>query len=94
MQKRHLVGHEEKALLGSKSDDILNALSALDLTCQQGGRLEKAIQRAGVYLLPPSGHSSQMRDDGTQRSASVHAEANPRVHYGLYFSCYLSPYLF
>lgn len=45
-----------------------------------------------VYLLPPSGHSSQMRGYGRRRTASVHAEANPRMHYGLYFSCYLSPF--
>lgn len=29
-----------------------------------------------------------------QKSASVHAETNPRMHYGLYFSCYFPPYLF
>lgn len=51
MRRRHLVGHEEKALLGRKSDDILNALPALDLTCQQEGvRLEKVILRAGVFI--------------------------------------------
>lgn len=51
MQEQNLVSHEEKALLGCKSDDILNALPALDLTCQQQGvRLEKIIQRTSMFI--------------------------------------------
>lgn len=34
---KHLVGHEQETLLRCKSDDIFNALSALNLAWKQGG---------------------------------------------------------
>lgn len=35
----YLVSHDEEMLLGSESDHVLDALSALHLTCQEEQRL-------------------------------------------------------
>lgn len=75
-ERRHLVGHEEKALLGCEPDDILNALPALDLACQrEGARLERVVQGAGLFV---SCHLAAAR-----RNCRLHMPRLSRMHSAL-----------
>lgn len=57
IQRDYLISHEEETLLCSESNYILNALSALNLTCKNKKAHNRAATLADSYLamLPSSG---------------------------------------
>lgn len=57
MLRYYLIGHEEESFLCCKSNYILDALSALNLTCaREGGSLWAKVSKGYIVLLPSSGN--------------------------------------